>query len=129
MSKEGRLDWDRVLHLTQQLLLPEIVEVYRGIDPCLLAHGKLLAWWDCAVDAPGFSLPPGERDFLIAADPDVFFVTSVDMPSNQVLARPHRVSERWIQAHLLLCWRALAPQIFGELFPGEGPPVPSFSSS
>ena len=28
---------------------------------------------------------------------------------------------------LLLSWRALAPRSFVEMFPGEGPPVPSYS--
>lgn len=121
------LTWKDVQILAAGLALPAISRAEQPCGPCLLAHGEVWIWWDRSVGAPGLRLPPGERPFLIAAAPEVFFVTKRIMRFNQVMARPDRISRRWLQGHLMLTWRALAPKRFKELFPGEGPPVPSFS--
>ncbi len=94
--------------------------------PCLRAHGRLWTWWDPTVGAPGFRLPDGEREFLIASDPEVFFVTEGEAEFNHVFARPDLVDPLWVRGNLSLSWRAMAPQLFVRLFPGEGPPVPEF---
>ncbi len=121
------LTWKGVQSLAATLALPGISRSELSCGPCLLAHGELWTWWDHDVNAPGLRLPPGERPFLIAAAPEVFFVTRSIMRFNQVMVRPGLVSRKWFQGHLLLSWRALAPRSFQDLFPGEGPPVPSFS--
>ena len=121
------LTWKRLRMLAAGLSLPGISEAEMSCGPCLLAHGELWTWWDRKEGAVGLRLPPGERPFGLAAAPEVFFVTQPIMRFNQVLARPDLVSRKWVQGHLLLSWRALAPKLFKELFPGEGPPVPSFS--
>lgn len=121
------LTWKRLRKLAAGLALPGISEAELPCGPCLLAHGELWTWWDRDEHAFGLRLPPGERPFLIAAAPEVFFVTRPIMRFNQVMVRPDRVSRRWVQGHLLLSWRALAPRYFRELFPGEGPPVPRFT--
>ena len=121
------LTWGDVRALAATLGLPGTSRAELPCGPCLLAHGELWTWWDREVDALGLRLPPGERPFLIAAAPEVFFVTRTIMRFNQVMARPDRVSRKWFQGHLLLSWRALSPKLFQELFPGEGPPVPSFT--
>jgi hypothetical protein len=127
MGPAAMLDWTQTKRLARSLNLPNVHEGIRSDGLCCLyAHDRLWTWWDSRVDAPGFRLPAGERDFLIAADPEIFFVTEAEAPFNHVLAHPARVSPRWILGNLSLSWRALAPSIFVQLFPGEGPPVPHF---
>lgn len=127
MGTEGPLDWSVLRRLARGLALPGIVESRVSQGPCLIAHGHLWTWWDTGSCAPGFRILPSERPFLIAADPDVFFVTKAIETRHQIFAHPDRVSLRWVQGHLLLSWRALAPRSFVEMFPGEGPPVPSYA--
>ena len=121
------LDWMGLRDLAWGLALPGTVETDRPQGPCLTAHGQLWTWWDRQTDAPGFRILPVERPFLIAAEPEVFFVTPEIETRHQMFARPDRVSLGWVQGHLLLSWRELAPRSFVEMFPGEGPPVPSYS--
>ena len=121
------LNWKETKRLARSLNLPNVCEDSRSDGfPCLRAHGRLWTWWDPCVNAPGFRLPSGERDFLIAADPEVFFVTREEAGFNHVLADPGRVSRRWVLGNLSLSWRALAPSAFVQMFPGAGPPVPQF---
>lgn len=129
MGQQARQDWRNLRRLALDLRLPQVADSLRSCGPCLLAHGTLWTWWDDTMDAPGVCMPRREREFLIAAEPDIFFITPELRPYNQVMARPDLVSAGWMQAHLMLSWRALAPKLFVELFPGEGPPVPSFSQS
>lgn len=127
MGRRIALDWTRTRQLARSLNLPNVHEDTRSDGmPCLRAHGRLWTWWDPVLGAPGFRLPAGEREFLIAADPEVFFVTAEEAAFNHVLANPARVSPSWILGNLSLSWRALAPSAFVRLFPGEGPPVPQF---
>lgn len=122
------LDWTQTRRLARSLNLPHVHEDTRQNGmPCLRAHGRLWTWWDTEVNAPGFRLPAGEREFLIAADPAIFFVTEAEAAFDHVFANPYKVSPRWILGNLTLTWRALAPSAFVQLFPGEGPPVPQFS--
>lgn len=128
MGHRAMLDWTQTKRLARSLNLPNVHEDMRADGfPCLRAHGRLWTWWDLDLDSPGFRLPAGERDFLIAADPEIFFVPCAEATFNHVLAHPARVSPRWILGNLSLSWRALAPTAFLRLFPGEGPPVPQFS--
>jgi len=121
------LAWTQTKQLARSLNLPNVHEGLRGDGlPCLRAHNRLWTWWDPVVAAPGFRLPSGERDFLIAADPEVFFVTEEEAAFNHVFAHPARVNPQWVLGNLSLSWRALAPPVFVQLFPGEGPPVPQF---
>lgn len=125
MTPTTPLDWTQIRGLARSLNLPGIHEdTLAGGDPCLKAHGRLWIWWDRAENAPGFRLPAGEREFLIASDPETFFITPGETHHSHVLARPDRVSWRWVLGNLSLSWRALAPRSFVQLFPGEGPPVP-----
>ena len=125
MTPSAPLDWIQIRGLARSLNLPGIHEdMLAGGDPCLKAHGRLWTWWDRTENAPGFRLPDGEREFLIASDPDIFFITPGEPHYSHVLARPDRVSWRWVLGNLSLSWRVLAPRSFVQLFPGEGPPVP-----
>jgi len=128
MAASDTLDWTAMMRLARSLNLPGVCEDVRSDgQPCLRAHGRLWLWWDCDHNAPGFRLPAGEREFLIASDPETFFVTREEFEFNHVLARPDRISRRWILGNLSLSWRALAPRAFVRMFPGEGPPVPQFA--
>ena len=122
------LDWFEIKRLARGLNLPAICEdTRRNGHPCLLAHGRLWTWWDLDQNAPGFRLPAGEREFLIACEPDIFYVGRHEICHNHVFARPERVNRNWVMGNLSLSWRALAPQVFVDQFPGEGPPVPQFA--
>ncbi|WP_158514980.1 hypothetical protein [Nioella nitratireducens] len=121
------MNWTQIKRLARGLNLPSIHEDTRADGfPCLRAHGRLWTWWDETLGAPGFRLPSGERDFLIASDPEAFFVTDAEAAFNHVLARPELLDPLWVRGNLSLSWRALAPALFTRLFPGEGPPVPEF---
>lgn len=128
MTTPHCIDWAELRRIARSLNLPSVHEGSRpDCAACLYAHDRLWTWWDPAQDAPGFRLPAGERAFLIAADPRTFFVCGPDIAYDHVLARPDRVSKRWILANLSLSWRVLAPSAFLDLFPGAGPPVPQFA--
>lgn len=128
MTPADRLDWIKLKRLARSLNLPGVHEATRADgSPCFCAHDRLWTWWNLEFDAPGFRLPANEREFLIASDPETFFVSGAAGPPGHVLADPSRVCVRWVLGNLSLSWRALAPVAFVQLFPGAGPPVPHYA--
>ncbi len=122
------VDWNKVVDLAFGLGLPGVTKASLADgSQALFAHDRLWVWWDRGIDEPGFRMPKREREFLIAASPEVFFISRNERDLDRVYARSTKVNPRWIQANLALSWRALAPEFFVEQFPGVGPPVPQFS--
>jgi hypothetical protein len=79
-------------------------------QPCLKAHGKLWAWWSPTENAPVFKLPKEERDFLIEADPETFFITPHYRAHALILVRPERLDRDWARDALLRAWKQQAPK-------------------
>jgi hypothetical protein len=102
--------WERFRALALSLNLPGVVETTSWGQPTLKAHGKLWAWWSPTEDAPVFKLSREERDILIAAEPDRFFVTPHHAAHGLILMRPDRFDEDWARERLLRMWRTTAPK-------------------
>ncbi len=66
-----------------------------------------------------FKLPIEEREILIEAEPETFFVTDHYRKHNLVLVRPDRVDPAWARANLIRVWRQQAPKRFLKAFDAE----------
>lgn len=110
MKPARKQTWARLKALALGLGLPDVEETTSWGQPTLKAHGKLWVWWSPHEDAPVFKLPVEERDFLVEAAPDIFFVTPHYKPHALVLVRPERLDPEWAKANLLRVWRAQAPK-------------------
>lgn len=102
--------WEKLRAIALSLDLPNVVETTSWGQPTLKAHGKLWAWWSPSEDAPVFKVPREEREIMIEADPDTFFVTPHYAPHGLVLVRPARCDAEWAKAMLLRNWREMAPK-------------------
>lgn len=103
-------NWETYRELALSLDMPNVIETTSWGNPCLKAHGKLWAWWSPTEDAPVLKMPKEEREFLIEADPETFFVTDHYRPHNLVLVRPEMLDPEWAKNHLLRTWREMAPK-------------------
>jgi hypothetical protein len=104
------MDWPTFRALALSLGLPEVIETTSWGQPTLKAHGKLWAWWSPHEDAPVFKIDKAEREFLIEADPETFFVTPHYAPHGLILVRPDRLDPEWAKARLIQMWRQMAPK-------------------
>ncbi|HZA01181.1 MAG TPA: MmcQ/YjbR family DNA-binding protein [Hyphomicrobiaceae bacterium] len=109
MKPERQKDWSRIRKLALGLGLPGIEETTSWGEPTLKAHGKLWVWWSPHEDAPVFKVPLDEREILIEAEPETFFVTPHYKGHPMVLVRPERLEPEWAKANLIRTWRAQAP--------------------
>jgi hypothetical protein len=82
--------WPKLRALALSLDLPGITETTSWGQPCLKAHGKLWAWWSPHEDAPVFKISIEEREMLIEAEPETFFVTPHYAGHRLILGRPAR---------------------------------------
>ena len=110
MKRERRVDWDRLKALALGLGLPGVEETTSWGQPTLKAHGKLWVWWSPHEDAPVFKVPFEEREILLEAEPETFFVTPHYKGHALVLVRPDRLDLAWARHNLLRVWRAQAPK-------------------
>ena len=106
------MDWQQYKAIALSLKLPNVVEATTWGNPCLKAHGKLWAWWSPSEDAPVFKMPKEEREFLIEADPETFFVTDHYRAHNLVLVYPQKLDPKWAEMQLIKTWRSMAPKRF-----------------
>ena len=106
------MDWETYKALALSLDLPQVVETTAWDNPCLKAHGKLWAWWRPQEDAPVFKMTKEQRDILIEAAGDTFFVTDHYHPHNLVLVHPDKLDPEWARMHLIKTWREMAPKRF-----------------
>lgn len=102
--------WPQLKALALSLGLPEVTEAFPWGHEVLKAHGKMWCWWSPLVDGAVFRSPVDEREILLAADPDTFFLHPHYRNSPLVLVRPGRIDPDWAQARLRSDWRALAPK-------------------
>jgi hypothetical protein len=110
MKRERQADWDRLRALALGLGLPGVTETTSYGQPTLKAHGKLWVWWSPHEDAPVFKLPVEEREMLVEAQPETFFVTPHYRGHPLVLVGPERLDPGWAKANLLRVWRAQVPK-------------------
>ncbi|MCU0910696.1 MAG: MmcQ/YjbR family DNA-binding protein [Rhodobacteraceae bacterium] len=90
--------------------LPEVVETTAWGNPCLKAHGRMWVWWSPYADAAVFPASFDEREMLMAADPETFFLHPHYLKHPYVLVRAGRIDRGWATARLIAQWRAAAPK-------------------
>jgi hypothetical protein len=102
--------WPALRDFALSLGLPEVVETTSWGEPCLKAHGKLWVWWSPTAQVPVFKVPFEERDVLLDAVPETFFITPHYQGHALILARPGTLDIDWVRANLIRVWRAQAPK-------------------
>lgn len=102
--------WPKLKALALSLKLPNVVETTSWGQPTLKAHGKLWAWWSPHEDAPVFKVSKEEREILLAAEPERYFVTPHYQGHALVLVRPDKLDPDWARDRLLQAWRDMAPK-------------------
>lgn len=98
------------LKLAEDEALTGIEDAISWGQPNLKAHGKMWCWWSPSEHAPVFKMASEEREFLIEADPETFFVTPHYQAHNLVLVRPEACDPAWARARLLQSWQDMAPK-------------------
>jgi len=110
MKAERQIDWDRLKSMALSLGLPGVEETTSMDQPTLKAHGKLWVWWSPHEDAAVFKVPIEEREVLVEAEPETFFVTAHYKGHAMVLVRPEKLDLDWAKANLIRVWRVQAPK-------------------
>lgn len=105
-----RMNWERLKALGLGLNFPGVELTTSWGEPVLKAHGKLWVWWSPHEDAPVFKVPFEEREVLLAAAPDEFYITPHYKGHQLVLVRPEKLNLDWAKANLIRVWRAQAPK-------------------
>lgn len=103
-------DWQGLKALALSLDLPEVTLAHPWGHEALKAHGKLWCYWGMMADGAVFRADKEEREILLAADPQTFFLHPHYAPHNLILVRPGRIDEGWARARLIAHWRDLAPK-------------------
>jgi len=84
--------WRDVCELAGGLLDVEETTTYR--KPALKVKGKLFAWMSPHADALVIRCDPAERELMIAAKPELYYVTPHYEPHAMVLVRLGAVADR-----------------------------------
>jgi hypothetical protein len=103
-------DWPGLKALALSLDLPEVTEAHPWGHEVLKAHGKMWCYWGAMADGAVFRADKAERDMLLDADPQTFFLHPHYAPHNLILVRPGRIDPDWARARLVRHWRELAPK-------------------
>jgi hypothetical protein len=103
-------DWAGLKALALSLDLPEVTLALPWGHEALKAHGKMWCWWSPYVEAAVFKADKAEREMLMQADPDTFFLHPHYAPHNLVLVRAGRIDPGWATARLIRDWRDAAPK-------------------
>lgn len=102
--------WPELKALALSLNLPRVEIAHPWGNEALKAHGKMWCWWSPYVEAAVFSAKGDEREILMAADPQTFFVHPHYKKHPYVLVRAGRIAPDWTQAKLIREWRTAAPK-------------------
>ena len=115
--------WGDLRAFALSLNLPEVVDCVSWGNPGLKAHGKLWTWWapQTNANAPVFKAAPEERDFLLEAAPETFFITDHHKPHGLILMRPAAFDADWASSNLFKVWRKQAPKRFLAAWDAENP--------
>ena len=103
-------DWAGLKALALSLDLPEVTEAHPWGHEVLKAHGRMWCYWGAMADGAVFKADKAEREMLLAAAPDTFFLHPHYAPHNLILVRPGRIDPDWASARLVRHWRELAPK-------------------
>jgi hypothetical protein len=104
--------WPELRDFALGLNLPEVTIDYPFGQESLKAFGKGWCHWSPYVDAAVFLAGFDEREMLMAADPDTFFLHPHYAKFTYVLVRAGRIDPDWAKARLIARWRRNAPKRF-----------------
>jgi hypothetical protein len=90
--------------------LPQVEEGDDASAPALRVKGKLLAWIRDDPEILAVKTSPINREYLLQADPKVFFITDHYRDYPIVLIRLSRVGRRQLAEVLEEAWRQVAPK-------------------
>jgi hypothetical protein len=110
MKAEGLPDWPALKAFALGLELPMITVDHPWGHEVLKAHGKLWCYWAAYEDAAVFKADHDEREALMHADPQTFFLHPHYAPHRLVLVRAGRIDPDWARARLIRQWRDAAPK-------------------
>jgi hypothetical protein len=105
-------DWPGLKGFALALDLPEVTLATPWGQEALKAFGKLWCHWSYYEDAAVFKADRDEREMLMEADPETFFLHPHYAPHKLVLVRAGRIDPDWARARLVAQWRAAAPKRF-----------------
>ena len=103
-------DWPALKALALSLDLPQVTVAHPWGHEVLKAHGKMWCYWGMMADGAVFKADADEREMLLAADPDTFFVHPHYSVHGLILVRPGRLDPGWARARLVQQWRDAAPK-------------------
>ncbi len=122
MALECIKDWPELRQFALDLGLPEVTLATPWGHEALKAHGKLWCYWSFYEDAAVFKAGREEREMLMAADPETFFLHPHYQAHALVLVRAGRIDRGWARARLVAQWRAAAPKRFLKDWDGNNGP-------
>lgn len=102
--------WPQLRDFALGLDLPEVTIAYPWGHEALKAHGKLWCYWSVYEDAAVFKVDREEREALMQADPETFFLHPHYAPHALILVRAGRIDTDWARARLIRHWREAAPK-------------------
>lgn len=111
--------WEQLRRLVAELGLAGVEETTTYGQPTFKAHGKLWVWWSPRVEAPVFKVALDEREVLLEAEPERFFIVEHYRRSPMVLMRPDNLDLDWVRANLERVWLAQAPKRLRQAFERE----------
>lgn len=103
-------DWPALKALALSLDLPQVTLAHPWGHECLKAHGKMWCWWSPYEDAAVFRASKDEREMLMEADPETFFLHPHYAAHDLVLVRAGRIDDAWARGRLMQQWRDAAPK-------------------
>ena len=104
--------WPELKDFALGLGLPEVTLATPWGHEALKAFGKMWCYWSVYEAAAVFKAGKDEREMLMAADPETFFLHPHYTPHDLVLVRAGRIDRDWARARLVAQWRAAAPKRF-----------------
>lgn len=105
-------NWAELKAFALALDLPEITLATPWGHEALKAFGKMWCYWSFYEDAGVFKASAEEREMLMAAEPETFFLHPHYANHALVLVRAGRIDPGWAGARLVQHWRDLAPKRF-----------------
>ena len=103
-------DWPTLRDFALGQNLPEVTLDHPHGHESLKAFGKLWCHWSPYADGGVFKATRNERDMLMQADPDTFFLHPHYQNYDYILAR--NIAPDWARARLITRWRDNAPKRF-----------------
>jgi hypothetical protein len=103
-------DWAELKAFALSLNLPQVTLAHPWGNEALKAHGRMWCWSSPYEDAAVVRASRDEREMLMQADPDTFFLHPHYQNHNLVLVRAGRIDPDWAKARLVRDWRTAAPK-------------------